>query len=872
MDRMVASRPDGIDIAFDRGKAWSKYCKELLNYVSRRMQLELEHAKRIQSLSNQTKLILNEFQNFLPLKDVFDSSFESDVTFCEQTYDAVKHAQDRFIKKIIFVQITYPAVTFRLHLKALEMRRDDHERQRRLLKNEWIRVTKLVKDTQQELVRAKSLLETRVDGYRRAQENFENSKAVGTAVGSELVRRRKEMERRKKNEEEAHNKRIEAEGQVEKLEMELEKRQHQMQDTKVSTYTSQLALIIITLNLKLQRSGVKKLIFQVRIVGQLRELVYRCDQTTKACSTHYFQALSNLWVAQPGKYHEFAEATRSYSPGTEYMSFLQSHLPRRTVSSSSLYRTRPWARNSEIVPILFGYHSSVLIQLSCSAQDKGTHHFQKVRQPTRCVQCDAFSIFSTVQCTQCRLMWHKSCVPRISITCDQSMGASAESPRRMSIFGIPLHIHLDVIKKQCPLILECCIDELQRHGLRVRGIYRTCGVKSKVEQICEEFEKAKSHKDVNLSGYHPMNIASVVKLYLRQLPQPLLTQELYSDWVSFAENNLSEVESCAVEKMKGLLRKLPPCNYTTLKFLLVHLNRVTWFEVDNLMTASNLGAVISPSLIWKHPSTPPSSDSSFFNDAHLMSKAVELLIKLAFEVFELDRIEDWKAFFQKYPELEEPQLVDLESEASITEEGLDDSIDYEDAEGLIFQPQPPTPDLLKNTSRSKKESYSASDDLDSPLGSTGEASGSGSGCAQRFSFSSTVQLRDNVNLPKTKPEKKRSYTTSILVSPRSDRKPQKYNSVDVPKISNHGSNEVDYDALEGQQFFTRNEDSDDCFLNLSDMSMSMNRNFGNICYGSERNSGLKPDLSHEAAFTMSGNKMCLPSAGVLFSGSDVSYV
>lgn len=47
-------------------------------------------------------------------------------------------------KKIIFVQITYPAVTFRLHLKALEMRRDDHERQRRLLKNEWIRVTKLV--------------------------------------------------------------------------------------------------------------------------------------------------------------------------------------------------------------------------------------------------------------------------------------------------------------------------------------------------------------------------------------------------------------------------------------------------------------------------------------------------------------------------------------------------------------------------------------------------------------------------------------------------------------------------------------------------------------------------------------------------------
>ena len=55
-------------------------------------------------------------------------------------------------------------------------------------------------------MRARSLLGTRVDGYRRAQESFENSKAAGPAVGSEVMRRRKELERRRKNEEEAHNK------------------------------------------------------------------------------------------------------------------------------------------------------------------------------------------------------------------------------------------------------------------------------------------------------------------------------------------------------------------------------------------------------------------------------------------------------------------------------------------------------------------------------------------------------------------------------------------------------------------------------------------------------------------------------------------
>uniref|UniRef100_A0A1I7V6R5 F-BAR domain-containing protein n=1 Tax=Loa loa TaxID=7209 RepID=A0A1I7V6R5_LOALO len=261
MDRMVADRSDGIDLAFERAKAWTKYCKDLLNHVSRRMQLDLEHAKRVQNLANQSKTAISE--HYLPLKDVFENSFENDITFCEQTQEAVKYIQDRFIK-------------------SLEMRRDEHERQRRSLKNEWLRVAKQVKDTQQELQRARTLLGSRDDGYRKAQEISIRTESTGPA-------------------------RDEAQNQVERLEVELERRRHHMEDTKV------------------------------RIVGQLRELVYRCDQTTKACSTHYFQALANLWVPQPGKYHEFADATRTYIPGAEYMSFLQ-NLPRRTVSTGSLFR------------------------------------------------------------------------------------------------------------------------------------------------------------------------------------------------------------------------------------------------------------------------------------------------------------------------------------------------------------------------------------------------------------------------------------------------------------------------------------------------------------------------------------------------------
>lgn len=60
-------------------------------------------------------------------------------------------------------------------------------------------------------------------------------------------------------------------------------------------------------------------------------------------------------------------------------------------------------------------------------------------------------------------------------------------------------------------------------------------MKSKIEQICEDFEQSSNGSEVDLGSYHPMNIASVVKLYLRKLPEPLLTHELYDEWIAFAE-------------------------------------------------------------------------------------------------------------------------------------------------------------------------------------------------------------------------------------------------------------------------------------------------------------------------------------------------
>jgi len=93
------------------------------------------------------------------------------------------------------------------------------------------------------------------------------------------------------------------------------------------------------------------------------------------------------------------------------------------------------------------------------------------------------------------------------------------------------------------------------------------------------------------------------------------------------------------------------------------------------MTASNLAAVIAPSLIWQRlpsmsaPNSAPLFQSpQFINDAHRQTRAIELLIEFAFEVFNEDRVKDRRQFFLDYPGLTPPPA---DPEKMIGDEGME---------------------------------------------------------------------------------------------------------------------------------------------------------------------------------------------------------
>lgn len=170
-----------------------------------------------------------------------------------------------------------------------------------------------------------------------------------------------------------------------------------------------------------------------------------------------------------------------------------------------------------------------------------------------------------------------------------------------------------------PSVIEKSISFLssEKH-LKQEGLFRISGLKSEVHQLKNEFD---SGFKVDLSRYlDPNCIAGVLKLYLRELPQPLVDCEKLREFTP----NLSCADS--IRFISSSLQTLPDINLQILCYLSLFLNRVTQFSDFNLMNAENLSIVFAPNLFSQ--SKMPLSMGSGNN-----FKVMEYLIKEPHAIF-----------------------------------------------------------------------------------------------------------------------------------------------------------------------------------------------------------------------------------------------
>ncbi|XP_033759219.1 uncharacterized protein LOC117341471 isoform X2 [Pecten maximus] len=164
------------------------------------------------------------------------------------------------------------------------------------------------------------------------------------------------------------------------------------------------------------------------------------------------------------------------------------------------------------------------------------------------------------------------------------------------VFGCDLGEHLLNTGQEnttdVPLVLKCCSEVIEEHGI-VDGIYRLSGITSNIQKLRLAFDEDRVPDlttDVYLQDIH--SISSLLKMYFRELPNPLLTYQLYNKFADAVRD-----EDNKLWKIHDVVQQLPPPHYRTLEYLMRHLAKVAAYGPDTGMHSKNLAIVWAPNLL-----------------------------------------------------------------------------------------------------------------------------------------------------------------------------------------------------------------------------------------------------------------------------------
>lgn len=728
VDLTLLKNDSGVESALLYAKAWSKYIKDLLAWMEKRLAMDIEYAKNYAKMAESARTLASQ-QDYMPFSDIYVSTFKNDFEY-----------------KQLLIQTTMALQTNKF-IQPLLARKNELDKLRKDIKEQWQREQKKMQEADATLRKARALKAQRRGEYQKAHSSTNRSQEEQSNAGN------KQLEKKRKLEEEALQKAEEAQDQY----------QNCMADAGVR---------------RMDLANAKS-----TILTQIREMVFQCDLTLKAVTVNWFQMQQAQTVSLPGHFQALCEGAKLYEPGECYAEFVRNlpkNLPKERLHSDSissdstrfvfnkrsvgsthsshgnlsqtsitsgdvlsgdevdnlLHRPakiserrsnsstdiqglrgqatlRAWASSSQgsqggmcsdsesaggssesrsmdsptaspgdfkrrlprtpstgtmssaddlderepPSPSDNGLAEMVTetasspgpfrnAQMSKAAQ---THKLRKLRAPSKCRECDSLVVFHGAECEECSLACHKKCLETLAIQCGHK-----KLQGRLHLFGIDFAQAAKNSPDGIPFIIKKCTSEIESRALNIKGIYRVNGAKSRVEKLCQAFENGKDL--VELSDLSPHDISNVLKLYLRQLPEPLILYRYYNDFIGLAKEcqrviveEADKAQSTQTEreksgpsvqlnrvlfKIRDFLRQLPTANYRTLRFLISHLNRVAEQAEENKMNASNLGIIFGPTLV-KPRQTDAEVSLSSLVDYPYQALMVELLVRHFQTIFDV---------------------------------------------------------------------------------------------------------------------------------------------------------------------------------------------------------------------------------------------
>ncbi|KAH8547621.1 hypothetical protein BGW37DRAFT_510215 [Umbelopsis sp. PMI_123] len=167
------------------------------------------------------------------------------------------------------------------------------------------------------------------------------------------------------------------------------------------------------------------------------------------------------------------------------------------------------------------------------------------------------------------------------------------------VFGVPLEVAVNVSPAaegyDLPSVVFRCIEYLDaKDAASEEGIYRLSGSSAVIKGLKEKFNTDGDFDILGSKQYYDVHaVAGLLKLWLRELPNSVLTKELLMDFLHTID--LLDRRD-RVNELGRLVSMLPLPNYTLLRALTAHLIRVVQNSDVNKMTMRNVGIVFSPTL------------------------------------------------------------------------------------------------------------------------------------------------------------------------------------------------------------------------------------------------------------------------------------
>uniref|UniRef100_A0AAY5EDU0 Myosin IXA n=1 Tax=Electrophorus electricus TaxID=8005 RepID=A0AAY5EDU0_ELEEL len=235
--------------------------------------------------------------------------------------------------------------------------------------------------------------------------------------------------------------------------------------------------------------------------------------------------------------------------------------------------------------------------------------------PTYCEHCSSliWMMDRACVCKLCRYACHKKCCLKTLTKCSKKYDPEL-SPRQ---FGVEVS-RLITDERSVPLVVEKLINYIEMHGLYTEGIYRKSGSTNKIKELKQGLDTDVS--SMNLDEYSIHVIASVFKQWLRDLPNPLMTFELYEEFLRAM--GLQEKKE-VLRGVYSVIDQLSRTHLNTLERLVFHLVRIALQEETNRMSANALAIVFAPCILRCPDSTDPLQS---VQDISKTTACVELII------------------------------------------------------------------------------------------------------------------------------------------------------------------------------------------------------------------------------------------------------